>query len=72
MKEPFTVNFINVGHSNQSFCRLCKGELTYEWLYKQIKPYVMSRNIEFSYNEETNKGYIFGGFQTIGEFEVER
>lgn len=72
MKEPFKVNFINIGYSNQSFIRLCKSELTYEWLYKQVKPYIMSRNVSFSYDEETNKGYIFGGFHTIGEFEVEK
>ena len=72
MKNHFIVNFINVGHSNRSFSRLCENELSFEWLYKQVKPYIMSRNVSFSYNEETKHGNIFGGFQTIGEFEVER
>lgn len=65
------VHFKEVGYSNMCFTRESKKELTYNWLLKQIKPYVMSRNIDFSYNEETKQGLIFGGFQTIGEFEVE-
>ena len=66
------VHFKKVGYSNVSFTRERKGELTYEWLCKQIKPYVMSRNIDFSYDDQTKSGVIFGGFQTIGEFEVEK
>lgn len=67
-----TVYFEKVGHSNACFCRECKGKLTYEWLYKQIKPYCMSRNIEFQYDEETGLGLIFGGLHTIGGFKIER
>lgn len=66
------VFFERVGHSNANFTRECKGELSYDWLYKQIKPYCMSRNIEFSYNEETGAGLIFGGLQTIGGFRIEK
>ena len=66
------VYFERVGHSNANFSRECNGELTYEWLYKQVKPYCMSRNLAFSYNEETNKGLIFGGYQTIGWFKIEK
>lgn len=66
------VYFERVGHSNANFVRECKGDLTYEWLYRQIKPYCMSRNIDFSYDEETNEGIIFGGLQTIGEFRIEK
>ena len=66
------VYFERVGHSNANFARECKGDLTYEWLYKQIKPYCMSRHIALSYDEETNEGIIFGGFRTIGGFRVEK
>lgn len=65
------IYFERVGYSNVNFVKECKGELTYEWLYRQIKPYCMSRDIEFSYDEETNEGLIFGSFQTIGGFKIE-
>ena len=66
------VYFERVGHSNANFSRECGGELTYEWLYEQVKPYCMSRNIEFNYDEETGLGLIFGGFYTIGGFKIEK
>lgn len=65
-----TVYFKSVGHSNVNFEAKCDGELTYEWLYKQVKPYCMSRNIEFLYLKKTNQGTILGGMRIIGEFEV--
>ena len=64
------IHFTRVGFNNINFTRECKGELNYEWLYKQIKPYCKSRNIEFSYDEETNIGLIFGGLHTIGGFKI--
>lgn len=66
------VYFEGVGYSNANFVRECKGKLTYEWLYRQIKPYCMSRNITLSYDEETKVGIIFGGLQPIGGFRVEK
>lgn len=65
------VYFERLGHLNVSFVKECKGDLTYEWLYKQVKPYCMSRDMEFRYNEETGEGIIIGGFQTIGGFKIE-
>lgn len=67
-----TVHFEKAGHSNVNFSRERKGELTYEWLYKQIKPYCMSRDIEFNYDDKTGLGLIFGGFRTIGGFKIEK
>lgn len=64
------VYFENVGYLNANFSRECKGALTYEWLYKQIKPYCKSRDINFRYDEETNLGLIFGGLRTIGGFKI--
>ena len=67
------VYFEKVGDSNANFVRECKGDLTYEWLCRQIKAHYMSRNIiTLSYDEETNVGIIFGGFQTIGGFGIEK
>ena len=66
------VYFERVGYSNANFSRECKGELTYEWLYKNVKPYCMSRNFSFNYNEIMNEGLIFGGYQTIGGFKIEK
>lgn len=39
--------------------------------FKQVKPYCMSRNLIFTYNNDTNEGFIFGGFRVIGEFCLE-
>lgn len=64
------VSFKCVGHSNINFEAECEGELTYDWLYKHVKPYCMSRNINFLYHKETNQGTILGGMHVIGGFEV--
>ena len=71
------VYFERVGHSNANFSRECNGELTYEWLYEQIKPYCAPRKISFHYNEKTGYGLIFAGYksngyQTIGGFKIEK
>lgn len=66
------VYFSNVGYGNRAWAAECKGELTYEWLYEQIKPFVKSRDIEFCYDEHTGLGLIFGGLHTIGGFRIER
>lgn len=66
------VLFRNVGYLAANFERECNGELTYKWLYKQVKSYCMSRNLDFSYDEDTRQGIIFGGMRVIGKFEVEK
>ena len=64
------VKFINIGRENISFTRQHKGELSYKWLLKQVRPYLLSRNIDF---EENTKGTItvFAGMRTVGEIKVE-
>lgn len=64
------VKFKNVGHINACWEAECK-ELEEYWLLKQVKPYCMSRNLIFTYNNDTNEGFIFGGFRVIGEFCLE-
>lgn len=63
------VKFINIGNRNANFERECKNELDYEWLLKQVSPYLLSPNIDFA---ENRKGTItvFAGMQTVGEIEV--
>lgn len=47
------LKFINIGWSNANFER-CTKELTYEWLLQQVKPYLLSHNIDF---EENRRNY---------------
>lgn len=63
------VKFINIGARSINFEKECNKELTYEWLLKQVRPYLLSPNIDF---EENQKGTItvFAGMQTVGEIEV--
>lgn len=67
-----TVYFKNVGYCNACWRAKCKGELTYEWLYRQVKRYCMSRALEFYYDKETGLGSVCAGLHTIGSFEVEK
>ncbi len=62
------VRFINIGRNNSNFERNT-NELTYEWLLQQVKPHLLSHNIDF---EENRKGTltVFAGMQTVGEIEV--
>ena len=65
------VYFEEVGRNNISFERICKDKLTYEWLIKQVRPHCMSENLDFTYNEKTGEGKIFGVFRKIGKFKLE-
>lgn len=62
------VKFKNIGRNNMNFERKT-NKLTYEWLLEQVRPYLLSHNIDF---EENQKGTItvFAGMQTVGEIEV--
>lgn len=62
------VKFIDIGKNNANFTRNA-NELTYEWLLQQVKPHLLSHNIDF---EENRKGTItvFAGMQTVGEIEI--
>ncbi len=62
------VKFKNIGRNKVSFERECK-ELTYKYAVEQVRPYLLSHNIDFA---ENKKGTItiFAGMQTVGEIEV--
>ena len=65
-----TLFFKNIGHSKACFKKQSPAEITYEWLYNQVKPYLYSKNLDFL---ENNKGTVtvFAGMQTVGEIIVE-
>ena len=48
------VKFINIGARNANFIKEYDGELNYEWLLKQVRPYLLSPNIGFNYNKKRN------------------
>ena len=61
------VKFIEVGRGNKTWEADCPNEITYQWLYNQVKSRggVMSSNLFFS-----DSGTIFAGFHPIGKFEI--
>ena len=63
------VKFINIRARNINFTKECNKEFAYDWLLKQVRPYLLSSNIDFG---ENRKGTItvFAGMQTVGEIEV--
>ena len=66
------VFFENVGHSSANWQAELNGELTYEWLYKQVRGKCMSRDIDFMLEKANDKkGIIVAGFRTIGTFRIE-
>lgn len=64
------VKFINIGARKANFITEYDGELNYEWLLKQVRPYLLSQNIDFEYNR-SGTITVFAGIQTVGEIEVE-
>lgn len=61
------VRFINVGKDKKSWEAETDGELSYNWLYGQVKKHsaLFSSGIDF-YED----GSITAGFRTVGRFEV--
>lgn len=63
------VKFVDVGRNKACFEAECDGDVNYEWLYTQVKPYLMSDMIEFTFDGEV--GFIIvGGFRHVGGFEI--
>lgn len=59
------VKFKEIGRNKDNWESECE-ELTYEWLYSQVKRYLMSDNIDFSEDGTV----LVGGFRPVGKFEV--
>jgi hypothetical protein len=64
------VKFINIGKSEECFEDECKVKLTKEWLYKKVKPYILSSVIEFYNLQNGNVGVFVGGVRQVGEIEI--
>ena len=67
-----TVEFNEVGRAKANWSAECE-EITYDWLYKQVKAHgvLSSRSLDFAYDEEKNVGKIYAGFYVIGIFKCE-
>jgi hypothetical protein len=65
--EKMIVKFKDVGRNKKSWEAHCDGELTYKFMYGQVKSNaaIMSSDLEFGDN-----GTIFAGFRSVGTFEV--
>lgn len=62
------VIFNNVGREKKTWVARCEGEVTYDWMYRQVKKHgmVMSRDIDF-----TDSGKILAGMRPIGEYNID-
>lgn len=66
------VKFINVGRSKTSWTAKINNisELTYDWLYKQVKKHLMSTSIDFQFDDISNTGCVYAGVRNVGKFEL--
>ncbi len=62
------VKFKNIERNKVSFETECK-ELTYKWLLQQVRPYLLSHNIDFADNQKRTIT-VFAGMQTVEEIEI--
>ena len=62
--------FKDIGRNKVCFKKQAPTKITYDWLYEQVKPYLLSNNLDFL---ENNKGTVtvFAGMQTVGEIIIE-
>lgn len=65
------VQFSNVGRFKKSWEAELKT-FDYNSLYKQVrtKGELMSKDIEFDFDEETGEGKVFAGTAIVGQFKV--
>lgn len=69
------VYFENVGRDNSCWVAECKEEdFGYDWLYRQVKGKLLSREIDFYLSkEDMNKGTIIvGDVRPVGNFRIEK
>jgi hypothetical protein len=60
------IKFTDVGRNKQTWEAVCKGQLTYDWMYEQVKPYILSSNIQFA----ENGAIVVGDVHTMGQFQI--
>lgn len=69
------IKFIDVGRGKASWIAECPIEISEagDWFYRQVKPHLASRNIEFMLDASADgSGIIFAGFHIVGRFELIR
>lgn len=66
------IKFIGVGRGKVSWTAECPIELSeaYDWFYRQVKPHLASRYLEFYLEENDKIGAIYAGFHCVGHFEL--
>lgn len=67
------IRFVNVGRFQRSWDWTPKRELTHRGMTQQVKEHgsILSNELDFLYNEETNEGVISAGLRTVGTFSIE-
>jgi hypothetical protein len=66
--QPFdgsTFEFIELGRYKSSFKVALKDEFDF---WKAVKPHLMSKDLEWSYDTDTQVGHVYAGMRTVGEF----
>ena len=61
--------FKNIGRNKANFTRTRKY-LNYDWLISEVKPYLLSHNIDILENKRGTLT-VFAGMQTVGEIVIE-
>ena len=61
--------FKNIGRNKANFTRIRKY-LNYDWLISQVKPYLLSHNIDIVENKKGTLT-VFAEMQTVGEIVIE-
>lgn len=72
------LKFENIGRNKANFTKLnytSKSdehiEIDYDFLYKAVKPYILSNNIDFYFDKENpNVIKVFTGFYNIGQIKT--
>lgn len=64
------IRFIDVGRDKASWTERLK-DISFKSLEESTRKNcrLASRDIDFDFNEEINKGCVFAGFRTVGHFE---
>lgn len=62
--------FKDIGRNNVCFRKKAPAKITYDWLYKQVKPYLYSKNLDFLNNSQGTVT-VLAGMQTVGEIIIE-
>jgi len=69
IKKYIMVKFVDVGVNKLSWTATCK-EISFDWLYKQIKSKGALMSSEISFYNEHGSGIIYAGLRAVGRFEI--